>query len=357
MNALRIGVSVTHDKISAHDTLASTKYVARECSSGQHLSILASCTTPLLIDFRFFCNSICRTLLASWLNHLDINAWPARGCHQRVLCSPRSHREAWETFLAIVVGDGVAAGGVAGIDIVAGAAGAIAGLHGVLHTRASHAVSDGRDGVVGAGRRRLRLPRACGTVSIQSDQHIHCPVRLTRDDPRQCSIRWMWAPMAFVTQTQLADAHKPLSCTLSMSTPCLDAELVFPACSPEEASNTPGTYGKDCCRAHNAVHQNASGKVHGKMEHACCGRGSGSVVVVVHCSTLLRAIVVVVYCPVLRTVHVVVDGARLLGWLRWGEAHQIGVVCCCITQHTTVSFSITSALYQKAEGKVCEQEV
>lgn len=72
--------------------------------------------------------------------------------------------------LAIVVGDGVGARGVAGINVVARAAGAVGGLHGVLHARAGHAVSDGRDGVVGAGRWRLRLPCACSTVSVQSVQ-------------------------------------------------------------------------------------------------------------------------------------------------------------------------------------------
>lgn len=77
--------------------------------------------------------------------------------------------------------------------------------------------------------------------------------------------------------------------------------------------------------------------MHGNVEHACCGRGSGSVVVVVHGSILLRAIVAVVDCPVLRAIHVVVDSACLLSWLRRGEAHQVGVACCCDIQHTTVS--------------------
>lgn len=61
---------------------------------------------------------------------------------------------------AIVVGDGVAAGGVAGVDVVARAAGPVP-HHRVLCARASLAVADDCDCVVCAGRRRLRIRGAC----------------------------------------------------------------------------------------------------------------------------------------------------------------------------------------------------
>ena len=94
------------------------------------------------------------------------------------------------------------------------------------------------------------------------------------------------------------------------------------------------------CRVHQVYMQGRC--IATRKERACCGRRGGSIVVVVHCTSLLRAVVVVVHCTSLlravvvvdcaglRTVHVVVDCGWLVSWLRRGEAHQVGVGGCCI---------------------------